>query len=432
MNHNGNPTPLAILLAVQTPDQSPASLEDSLEELRDLAASVGCRVVGHLVQVRQRIQPGTFIGSGKLEEARELVQATGADVVIFDNNLSPSQGKKVEQALKVLVMDRTQLILEIFRGNARTHQARIQVEVAQLEYMLPRLVGMWAHLDRERGGIGGSKGAGEQQIDIDRSLIRHRIAKLKKELSHIDQERRTQKKSRSNCFRVSLVGYTNAGKSTLMNRLTDADVLVENRLFATLDPTTRVLLKDFQPRILLSDTVGFIKRLPHELVASFRSTLEVARDADLLLHVVDLSHEGYEQHIATTEQVLKEIATHTVPQLLVFNKLDLVRDKLVIALARRRYPDAVFISAVQDDCAPLRGRITEFFEKSMVTTPLLLSYAEYGELAKLYEWSRVDEVRYEQDGIHLTITSTPANLERIRAKGGGAADAGEVAAAVSP
>ena len=307
----------ALLLAVQTPDISDADLADSLRELEDLAVSVGCKVVGRMVQARPRIHPGTFLGSGKLEQAETSMRICGAELAIFDSNLSPSQSENLERGLRRMVMDRTQLILEIFGRNVRTHEARIQVELAQLEYMLPRLVGMWAHLDRERGGIGGSRGMGEKQIDIDRSLIRHRIAKLKKELSHVAQERNTQKKRRDACFRASLVGYTNAGKSTLMNRLTSADVTVENRLFATLDPTTRALTRENRPPILLSDTVGFLKRLPHELVASFRSTLEVVADADLLLHVVDLSHEQFEEHIATTEEVLGEIGAATVPRMLV-------------------------------------------------------------------------------------------------------------------
>jgi GTPase len=393
---------------------SRAAMEDSLQELRELAITAGCVVVDEMVQARGRINAGTFVGTGKLEEARERILVSGADIAIFDNDLSPSQSKKVEEALKVVVLDRTQLILEIFRAGARTHEARAQVELAHLEYMLPRLTGMWAHLDRERGGIAGSKGAGEKQIDIDRSLIRHRIARLKKELRQQAQERDTQKKTRANCFRVSLVGYTNAGKSTVMNRLTDAGVLVENKLFATLDSTTRILLKDQQPRILLSDTVGFIRRLPHQLVASFHSTLEVAKDADLLLHVVDMSHPGYADHIATTEQVLEEIGAQSVPRILVFNKRDQVEDKVAVTLARHKYPDALCLSALSDDLEPLRARIVEFFDQSMVTTPLRLEYAHSRELAKIYKWSRVDEVRYEQDGIHLKITSTPANLRRIR------------------
>ncbi|MCZ6533136.1 MAG: GTPase HflX [SAR324 cluster bacterium] len=406
----------ALLLAVQTPDISDADLADSLQELEDLAASVGCRVVGKMVQPRARIHPGTYLGKGKLEQAKASMGNCGTDLVLFDNNLTPSQGDNVERALGEMVMDRTQLILEIFGRNVRTHESRIQVELAQLEYMLPRLVGMWAHLDRERGGIGGTKGAGEKQIDIDRSLIRQRIARLKKELRHIAQERHTQNKRRSNCFLVNLVGYTNAGKSTLMNRLTSAGVTVENRLFATLDPTTRVLTRENRPPILLSDTVGFLKRLPHELVASFHSTLEMVRDADLLLHVVDISHPQYEEQIAITEEVLREIGAATNPRMLVFNKTDRLDDKLTLRVARKQNPEAVFISALQDDGGELMAHINAFFEKSMVTTPLLLEYADYGDLSKIYKWGRVDELRYEDDGIHLTVTSTPANLERIRSQ----------------
>ena len=405
----------ALLLAVQTPDLTDHSMADSLDELANLSASVGCTVVGSLVQQRPRIHPGTFFGKGKLDEVKARLRETGADMVIFDNNLSPSQSENVERALKVMVMDRTQLILEIFSRSVRTHEAALQVELAQLEYMLPRLVGMWAHLDRERGGIAGSRGAGEKQIDIDRALIRHRIARLKKELGRLARERDTQKKRRSNCFQVSLVGYTNAGKSTLMNRLTEAGVLVEDRLFATLDSTTRVLKGAERPPVLLSDTVGFLKRLPHELVASFRSTLEVVRDADLLLHVVDISHENFEEHIATTNQVLEEIGALTVPRLLVFNKVDLLADKVTLPLARKNHPEAVFFSAAGGDVEPLKERIAGFFEKSMVTAPLRLGYTDYGDLSKIYQWSRVDEVRYESDGIHLRVTSTPANLDRIRA-----------------
>ncbi len=407
-----------LLLAVQTPDVSDSDLADSLRELEDLAASLGCRVVGRIVQPRPRIHPGTFLGSGKLEQAQTTIKLCGADLAVLDANLSPSQGENVERALGTMVMDRTQLILEIFQRNARTHEARIQVELAQQEYMLPRLVGMWAHLDRERGGIGGSRGAGEKQISIDRSLIRHRIAKLKKELGHIAQERSTQKKRRDACFRVSLVGYTNAGKSTLMNRLTSAEVVVENRLFATLDPTTRVLTRENRPPILLSDTVGFLKRLPHELVASFRSTLEVVADADLLLHVVDLGHDGFEEHMATTEEVLREIGARANPRLVVFNKTDQAPDKLTLSMARKKYPEALFVSALHEDCGQVLERINGFFQRSMVTTPILLDYAAPSDLAKIYRWGRVDEVRYEQDGIHLTVTSTQANLERIRARVG--------------
>jgi GTPase len=416
LNDNGLNPYKAFLIALQTPDISDAQQADSLDELTELATSVGYAYAGRLVQHREQMLPGSVFGSGKVAEFRQHVQHLGADVVIYDGNLSPAQGQNLEKSLGVMVLDRTQLILSIFSRNAHTREARLQVELAHLEYMLPRLVGLWAHLDRERGGIAGTKGAGEKQIDIDRTLIRNRIARLRKELRQLSLERGTQKKSRTNCFRVSLVGYTNAGKSTLMNRLTDAHLTAEDRLFATLDSTTRVLVEDNRPKILLSDTVGFIRRLPHELVASFHSTLEVARDADLLLQVVDLSHESWQEHMATTEQVLEQIGAHTVPRLVVFNKVDRLADKVPLLLAKRQWPEALFISAEHDDCEPVRQRIVRFFEQSMVSTPLLMGYQDYGELAKLYRWCRVDEVRYEQDGIHIRITATPAALDRIRAK----------------
>lgn len=407
----------ALLLAFHKPETPPAEQAESLDELHELTTSAELSVVGRLVQVRGKMDPGYVFGSGKITEIKQLINQLDADTAIFDGNLSPSQGQHLEKTLKVLMLDRTQVILDIFSRNARTREARLQVELAELEYMLPRLVGMWAHLDRERGGIAGSKGTGEKQIEIDRTLIRNRIARLRKDLRQVAQERNTQKKRRSaNCFRVSLVGYTNAGKTTLMNRLTDANQKSEDRLFATLDSTTRVMNQDMRPKILLSDTVGFIRRLPHELVASFHSTLEVAKDADLLLHMVDISHEAHEDHMATTEKALKEIGAETVPRLVVFNKVDRLDEPVRHLLARQNYPEAIFMSAVNDDLSPLKERIVRFFEKSMVTMPLHLEYEDYGDLAKIYRWSRVDEVRYESDGIYLTITSTPANLQRIRAK----------------
>lgn len=405
----------ALLVGVQTPEMAESSLIDSLNELAALAKSVGCAVTGQVIQNRPHIHPATYIGSGKLKELKTSIDETGYDLILFDSNLSPSQGENLEKAIHVMVMDRTQLILEIFRQNARTHEARIQVELAQLEYMLPRLVGMWAHLDRERGGIAGSKGAGEKQINIDRSLIRNRISRMKKELAHISRERATQKKRRENCLRVSLVGYTNAGKSTLMNRLTQAGVVAEDRLFATLDSTTRVLEQSNKPHILLSDTVGFLKQLPHQLVASFRSTLEVVRDADLLLHVVDISHPRFQENMATTENVLSEINADTIPTLVVFNKVD-ATDKITLGLAKKAHPQGIFLSALHQEGEGLLDQVMAFFEKSFISLPLCLDYAASGELAQLYRWARVEEVRYEPDGIHLKVTSTPANINRIRAK----------------
>jgi len=405
----------AFLVGTQTPGVTHAALEDSLTELADLAVSMGFEVCGRLSQTIRGIHPATFLGSGKVEELKDQAKNRQADLVIFDNNLSPTQGENLEAALKVMVLDRTQLILEIFHKNARTHESRIQVELAQLEYMLPRLVGMWAHLDRERGGISGTKGTGEKQINIDRGIIRARISRLKKELAHISRERDTQKKRRAkNCLLVSLVGYTNAGKSTLMNRLTKATVKVEDRLFATLDSTTRVLMGEKRPMVLLSDTVGFIQRLPHQLVASFRSTLEVVRDADLLLHVVDVSHPDFQAHIQTTESVLNDFDGLIIPRILVFNKVDRVEDKVQLMLLKKNHPDGLFMSVLTDDLQPMVDRIATFFEKQMVTTPLFLAYQDSRGLSEVYRWGRVDEVRYEEDGIHLRVTSTPANIERLR------------------
>lgn len=419
MNETGTLPEKTFLLALQTPKVTDSEVAESLEELRELAASVGYTFAGQLVQQRERIHPGTVFGSGKLDEFKEQIHRKHASVVIFDGNLSPSQGQNLERILKAMVLDRTQVILSIFSRNAQSRESRLQVELAHLKYMLPRLVGMWAHLDRERGGIQGGKGMGEKQVNIDRTLVRNRIAHLNRELRQIDSERSTQKKGRANCFRVSLVGYTNAGKSTLMNRLTDANLVAEDRLFATLDSTTRVLTRENRPSILLSDTVGFIKRLPHELVASFRSTLGVARDADLLLNVVDLSHDNWRMHIETTEKVLTEIGADTVPRTIVFNKVDKVdqvEDRARLLMAKRSHPGAIFTSALTGDEGEVREAIARFFDKSMVTTALMLGYQDYGDLAKIYRWSRVDDVRYEEDGIHITITSTPAALDRIRAK----------------
>ncbi len=279
-------SPNVLLLSLHLPEKSRFDIEHSLQELQALSYSLGAVVCDAMVQQRDQPHPAFFFGKGKLSQIKEIIHKHSISFLITDGQLSPKQAQNLEKSLHKPVLDRTQLILEIFGRNARTREAKLQIELAQSEYLLPRLLGMWKHLDRERGGIGVSRGTGEKQIEKDRQILRRKIAHLKEDLQRVDRERHNQKKRRSSCLQVSLVGYTNAGKSTIMNALTNSDLLVENKLFATLDSTTRLLEDDSRPKILLSDTVGFIRNLPHELVASFHSTLETIRDADLLLHVV--------------------------------------------------------------------------------------------------------------------------------------------------
>src|SRR5205807_3410305 len=298
---------------------------DPLDELRGLATTAGAVVVGGILQKRERIVPATYIGKGKLEELQAEVEAQDADVVIFDNDLSPAQVRNLEKATGVKVIDRSELILDIFASRARSVAARLQVELAQLEYALPRLRRMWTHLSRYKGGI-GLRGPGETQLEEDRRIVGQRIRDLRDRLAHVQKRKEREVASRREEHTVSLVGYTNAGKSTLMNALTGAGVYVEDKLFSTLDTRTRQWHLKEWGRVLLSDTVGFIRDLPHHLVASFKATLEEARQSRLLLHVVDASSPVAEEHIKAVNQILKELGCEQKPILLVLNKVDRVGD----------------------------------------------------------------------------------------------------------
>ncbi len=413
----------AVLLGIQLPLVSAAQLQESLDELRQLLVGLECCLVGQIHQQRPVKHPTNVFGEGKLQEIKHLVHAKGADLAVFDGSLSPAQGRKLESVLEVMVADRTQVILDIFSKNARTREAHKQVELARLEYTLPRLVGMWAHLDRERGGIAGGRGAGEKQIDLDRTLLRSRIARLRKELHKLDTRRRTHVKKRRSCLKVSLVGYTNAGKSTLMNRLTNAHLLTQDRLFATLDSTTRQLDAQNPPPILISDTVGFIRNLPHQLVASFRSTLQVVIDADLLLHVVDISHPNFQEQMAVTKDTLKEIGADTIPMLVVFNKTDKTSNTQKL-LAKQMVPQAVFTSAINQDTdirkrdirkQDLRKRISDFFSQSMRTAKLTLPCTQE-DLYLLHRWSHVQHIhQVAHHNQEVVFSCTPDNLARILA-----------------
>jgi GTP-binding protein HflX len=317
---------------------------DPLEELRGLATTAGALVVGGLTQRREQINPATYIGKGKLLELQEQAQATSADVIIFDNDLSPGQVRNLERATALKVLDRSELILDIFATRARSSEARLQVELAQLEYSLPRLRQMWSHLGRIKGGI-GLRGPGETQLEEDRRLVAHRIRDLKDRLVEIQGRKEREVRSRAEEHTVSLVGYTNAGKSTLMNALTGAGILAEDKLFSTLDTRTRQWhLKDWS-RVLLSDTVGFIRDLPHHLFASFKATLEEARQARLLLHVVDASNEAAEEQIKAVNGVLQELGCRDKPILLVLNKVDRLKDLSVLHVLEKHHPRSIAISA---------------------------------------------------------------------------------------
>lgn len=310
----------AVLIGVQTKGQPDELTTEHLDELSFLAETAGTKVLKRFVQKLTTPNPKSFIGSGKVNEIKAYVDEHDVDLVIFDDELSASQLRNLEREFERRIIDRTNLILDIFAQRAKTAYAKTQVELAQYEYLLPRLTRMWTHLDRQRGGV-GMRGPGEREIETDRRVIRYRISKLKKELETIDRQMSTQRKNRGSFVRVALVGYTNVGKSTIMNMLSKSDVFAEDKLFATLDTTVRKVVIENLP-FLLSDTVGFIRKLPHQLVESFKSTLDEVREADMLVHVVDISHSSFEDQIAVVNQTMREIGVDSKPTLLVFNKID--------------------------------------------------------------------------------------------------------------
>jgi GTP-binding protein HflX len=319
-------------------------LPRSMEELRRLADTAGAKVLGEIVQRRGTVSSSLFLGKGKADELKQRVADLEADLVVFNDDLSPPQLRNLEKVVGVKVVDRSELILDIFARRARTRESRLQVELAQLEYTLPRLTGMWKHLERQAGGI-GSRGPGETQLETDRRLVRGRIARLKKDLEAVERERETQRRRRRREFRAALVGYTNAGKSTLFNALTRSTVFVEDRLFATLDSTTRQMVSPERQVALVTDTVGFIRKLPHHLVASFHSTLVEAIEADLLLHVIDASDPDMSRQMTAVEGVLEDLLEIPRPTLLVFNKCDALPDSEAEAGLRARYPGCFTVSA---------------------------------------------------------------------------------------
>ena len=310
----------AVLVGVITPNETEAQEREYLEELQFLVETAGAATANTFTQKLQRPDRATFVGSGKLEDIKAYVTAEEIDMVVFDDELTPSQLRNIEKELGVKILDRNNLILDIFAGRAQTAQAKAQVELAQLQYLLPRLTRLWTHLERQKGGI-GMRGPGESQIETDRRLILNKIDLLKEKLKHIDRQNETQRKNRNQLIRVALVGYTNVGKSTIMNMLSKSEVFAENKLFATLDTTVRKVVIENVP-FLLSDTVGFIRKLPHHLVECFKSTLDEVREADILVHVVDISHPNFEDQIHTVNETLKELGAIDKRMITVFNKID--------------------------------------------------------------------------------------------------------------
>jgi GTP-binding protein HflX len=408
----------AILVAVQLPDDNDADFEDSVGELGRLARTLGLQVSGSVVQKRTAFHPATYLGAGKVEELRAMVAATEANAVLVEHELTPSQARNLELALEAQVIDRTGVILEIFHRHARSRAARAQVEIVRLQYMAPRLREQGAGGDRQRGGIGG-KGAGESAMELDRRKIRDRVAELTAELEQLQVEARTQRARRSDLPRVALVGYTNAGKSTLMRALTGSEVYVADKLFATLDTTVRTMVPETQPRVLVSDTVGFIENLPHGLVASFKSTLDEALEASLLLHVVDASDRGWRRQLNCTREVLDDIGASYIPRLLVFNKFDRVGDATAqAALAQTllaEWPDAIIMSArAADDVRFLHGHIASHFRGSVVEEDLHVPYDRQHLRGAVYAECEVLGERYEESGVIFRVRATPATVERLR------------------
>ncbi len=393
---------------------------EHLEELARLADTAGAEVVGEVVQQIERPNPATYLGKGKVQELTQTIADKDATLLLFDDELSPSQGKNIEDLTGKRVMDRAELILDIFATRARSAEAKMQVELAQLQYMLPRLTRMWAHLEKFRGGI-GVRGPGETQLETDRRLINHRIKVLGQRLGEVQKSREVQRGSRRGEFQASLVGYTNAGKSSILRSLAkDNTIFVENRLFATLDPLTReVELADGED-VLLTDTVGFVRKLPHQLVASFRATLEEVLEADVLLHVIDVSDTLWEEHRAVVVEVLSELGANHKPVINVFNKADLlpadeleaVRDRVTALI-----PDAVFASALEEDgLDALKRALLRRLRAERRVVDLRVSLADGRLLAELHRSGDVLAQRAEGDDMIVSVRLSPEALGRLGAR----------------
>lgn len=407
-------TERAMLVALDTKEFSKEVVEEHLDELEELADTAGAETVFKIIQSKARMDSAYYIGKGKAEELAQLVELNDINIVIFDDDLTPVQVRNLEKFFNKKVIDRSGLILDIFALRAKSKEAKTQVELAQLQYMLPRLTRAWTHLSKQYGGI-GTKGPGETQIETDRRLVRTRIALLKDKLAHIESQRSTQSAGRKNHTRIAIAGYTNAGKSTLFNLLTQSDVFAEDKLFATLDSTTRQLELGSTEKILVSDTVGFIRKLPPHLIASFKSTLNEVRDADIILHVIDLSHPFYQDHLKVVEETLKEFGSESKTVLNVFNKVDAVEDKNRIEYAKNYYRNSIVISASKGiNVSALKNKVKSIVEETFKEEKVKLNISQSKIASQIHQLAEVLSTKYNEDVMTISYRANKQNSEKIK------------------
>lgn len=387
----------AIVVGICT-DGDAAAIEADLNEMSALLTTLGITTAAQVIQKRAKLSASHLLGKGKIDEIRVLAEHLGAKLVVIDHAISGVQNRTLEELTGCRVADRSAIILDIFSRTARTKQARTQVEIAKLEYLLPRMAGAWGHFGRQAGGGVNSRGMGEQQIEIDRRRARERVARLKKTLEHISTERATQRKSRFNELKVALVGYTNSGKTSLMKALTRSETAGKDALFATLDANTRMIDPNTRPRVLMSDTVGFINKLPHSLIESFRSTLEEVANADLLLHVVDASHPQRVNQIEVTTRVLEEIGAGHIPTLIIYNKADQVTDMLLLRILRKNRKNMVVSALSPDDMSKLRQHVFDFFDVQFKIANVVIPIDEDGVLSLVHRACVIVDADYQNEG----------------------------------
>lgn len=403
----------AILVGLATREVSKEKVQEHLDELEMLADTAGANTIFKIMQDRSRPDSAFYIGKGKAEEIAELAELNKINLIIFDDDLTATQVRNLEKMFEKKIIDRSGLILDIFASHARTREAKVQVELAQLQYTLPRLTRAWTHLSKQYGGI-GTKGPGETQIETDRRIIRDRIAKLKDKLDKIESQQRTKSSGREDFIKASMVGYTNAGKSTLINLLTGAGVLAENKLFATLDSTTRSFEIEQDKKILISDTVGFIRKLPHHLVASFKSTLNVVRDADLILHVIDVSHPSFEDHIDVVDETMKELGADKKTQIRIFNKVDLITDKTKMDYVLNKFDNAILISAQKGiNITKLRDKLLKIYEENFIEHVVKLKNHHSKLVSQIHSLAEVVDLKYEDDVIIMKFRANKPTVNKI-------------------